>query len=161
MTSRTDNKFFKKSNILLTNKNDIVISKLESYDKWGISEERLINNDKNIETIKNILKCKICKNILLNPYDCSKCGNTFCYKCINNLKQNNLPCPFNCKLFEITPSSFGLKKILNQLKFDCINKKNGCNEAISYTEIEKHENNCPYNLVKCPNIECKKRIKKK
>ena len=160
MTSRTDNKFFKKSNILLTNKNDIVISKLESYDKWGISEERLINNDKNIETIKNILKCKICKNILLNPYDCSKCGNTFCYKCINNLKQNNLPCPFNCKLFEITPSSFGLKKILNQLKFDCINKKNGCNEAISYTEIENHENNCPYNLVKCPNNECKQRTKK-
>lgn len=128
-------------------------------DEGGISESRLINNNSNIKTIMNILKCKICKNILLNPYDCSKCGNTFCYNCISKLKQNKLPCPFNCKLYEITPSSFGIKKFLNQLKFYCKFKNNGCNEIISYLDIESHENSCPFNITTCPNNQCRQKIK--
>ena len=157
--SSIDNKNYKKINNYLKNNNIIFTSKIVKYEKGGISESRLINNNSNIQTIMNILKCKKCKNILLNPYDCSKCGNTFCYNCINNQKKNNLPCPFNCKSFEITPSSFGLKKFLNQLKFECKYKMKGCKEIISYTDIEKHERNCIYNTITCPNVECKQKIK--
>jgi len=144
---------------IIPNNNNISNIKNMEIDKGGISESRLVNNNSNIQTITNILKCKICQNILLNPYDCSKCGNTFCYNCINNLKENNLPCPFNCKSFEITPSSFGLKKFLNQLKFECKYKNNGCKEIISYMDIENHESKCPYNIVICPNVECKQKLK--
>ena len=156
---KQDNKYFKKSNSYLKNKNINIISKSERSLKEGISESRLVNNNSNIQTLMNILKCKICKNILLNPYDCSKCGNTFCYNCINRLKEKNLPCPFSCKYFEITPSSYGLKKFLNQLKFECRHKNEGCKEIISYIEIENHEKKCSYNFTMCPNNECKQKVK--
>ena len=155
----------KSDNIIIANINNNqnsnnIFLKTEEMDEGGISESRLVNNNSNI-TIMNILKCKICNNILLNPYDCSKCGNTFCYNCINKLKENNLYCPFKCKSFEITPSSFGIKKFLNQLKFECKYKFLGCKEIIPYDNIENHENNCPYNFAICPNAECKQKMKKK
>ena len=65
----------------------------ESKELNGIPLSRVIDIDK-YENILQILKCKLCLNILLNPYDCSKCGNTFCYSCINKLKQSNKKCPF-------------------------------------------------------------------
>ena len=125
----------------------------ESKELNGIPLSRVIDIDK-YENILQILKCKLCLNILLNPYDCSKCGNTFCYSCINKLKQSNKKCPFGCTEYEITPSSFAIKKFLNQLKFYCLNKENGCNEIISYNNIEQHDKNCEYINATCPNNQC-------
>ena len=125
----------------------------ESKELNGIPLSRVIDIDK-YENILQILKCKLCLNILLNPYDCSKCGNTFCYSCINKLKQSNKKCPFGCTEYEITPSSFAIKKFLNQLKFSCLNKENGCNEIISYNNIEQHDKNCEYINSICPNNQC-------
>ena len=125
----------------------------ESKELNGIPLSRVIDIDK-YENILQILKCKLCLNILLNPYDCSKCGNTFCYSCINKLKQSNKKCPFGCTEYEITPSSFAIKKFLNQLKFSCLNKENGCNEIISYNNIEQHDKNCEYINSTCPNNQC-------
>ena len=125
----------------------------ESKELNGIPLSRVIDIDK-YENILQILKCKLCLNILLNPYDCSKCGNTFCYSCINKLKQSNKKCPFGCTEYEITPSSFAIKKFLNQLKFSCLNKENGCNEIISYNNIEQHDKNCEYINATCPNNQC-------
>ena len=123
----------------------------------GIPLSRVIDLDK-YENILQILKCKLCLNILLNPYDCSKCGNTFCYSCINKLKESNKKCPFGCTDYEIAPSSFAIKKFLNQLKFSCINKENGCNEIISYNNIEQHNKNCEYINSFCPNNQCGMKI---
>lgn len=157
---KSNKKYFIKSNSFSKyNISKFQIDHQKNSNEGGISESRLINNNSNIKTIMNILKCKICKNILLNPYDCSKCGNTFCYNCISKLKQNKMSCPFNCKLFEITPSSFGIKKFLNQLKFYCKYKNNGCNEIVPYLDIESHENSCPFNIVTCPNAQCRVKIK--
>ena len=125
----------------------------DSKELNGIPLSRVIDIDK-YENILQILKCKLCLNILLNPYDCSKCGNTFCYSCINKLKQSNKKCPFGCTEYEITPSSFAIKKFLNQLKFSCLNKENGCNEIISYNNIEQHDKNCEYINSTCPNNQC-------
>ena len=119
----------------------------------GIPVSRVIDLDK-YENLLQILKCKICLNILLNPYDCSKCGNTFCYSCINKLKESNKKCPFGCTDYDIMPSSFAIKKFLNQLQFQCLNKENGCNEIISYNNIEQHDKNCEYINSICPNNQC-------
>ena len=43
---------------------------------------------------------------------------------------------------------------MNQLKFSCINKENGCNEIISYNNIEQHNKNCEYINAFCPNNQC-------
>ena len=123
----------------------------------GIPISRVIDLEKH-ENILPILKCKICLNILLNPYDCSKCGNTFCYTCINKLKESMKKCPFGCIDYEIMPSSFGLKRFLEQLNFTCLNKENGCNEIISYNNLEQHDKNCKYINSICPNNQCGKTI---
>jgi len=58
----------------------------------GIHIDRLINK----ETYKNfdeLIKCKICFDILVNPFDCEKCGNTFCHDCAQNFIKDSKPCP--------------------------------------------------------------------
>ena len=127
--------------------------KEEQKESSGISISRVIDLDK-YENLLQILKCKICLNILLNPYDCSKCGNSFCFSCINKLKESDTKCPFGCTDYEIMPSSFAIKKFLNQLHFSCLNKENGCNEIISYNNIETHDKNCEYINSICPNNQC-------
>ena len=127
--------------------------KEEQTELNGISISRVIDLDK-YENLLPILKCKLCLNILLNPYDCSKCGNSFCFSCINKLKESDKKCPFGCTDYEIMPSSFAIKKFLNQLHFSCLNKENGCNEIISYNNIEQHDKNCEYINSICPNNQC-------
>ena len=131
--------------------------KEEQKELNGISTSRVIDLDK-YENLLQILKCKICLNILLNPYDCSKCGNSFCFSCINKLKESDKACPFGCTDYEIMPSSFAIKKFLNQLHFTCLNKENGCNEIISYNNIELHDKNCEYINSICPNNQCGKKL---
>ena len=131
--------------------------KEEQKELNGISTSRVIDLDK-YENLLQILKCKICLNILLNPYDCSKCGNSFCFSCINKLKESDKACPFGCTDYEIMPSSFAIKKFLNQLHFTCLNKENGCNEIISYNNIEQHDKNCEYINSICPNNQCGKKL---
>ena len=131
--------------------------KEEQKELNGISISRVIDLDK-YENLLQILKCKICLNILLNPYDCSKCGNSFCFSCINKLKESDKACPFGCTDYEIMPSSFAIKKFLNQLHFTCLNKENGCNEIISYNNIEQHDKKCEYINSICPNNQCCKKL---
>ena len=124
----------------------------------GIPFSRLINIEKH-QNFLDLIKCKICFNILKNPYDCSICGNTFCYNCINNIIKENKQCPFNCTNFSIKPSSYIITSYLNTLNFSCLNKDNGCNEIISYNNLDKHDKECKYFYTNCPNIQCNKKMK--
>jgi len=131
--------------------------KEDQKESGGISLSRVVDLEKQ-EKLLPVLKCKICLNILLNPYDCSKCGNTFCYACINKLKESMRKCPFGCIDYEIMPSSFAIKKFLEQLKFTCLNKENGCNEIIPYNSLVQHDKNCNYINATCPNNQCGMKI---
>lgn len=126
----------------------------------GIDPTRIINSEV-FQKFNEILKCKICFKVLDNPYDCSRCGNSFCYECINKIKENNKICPFNCTEFNIKSSSFGIINILNSLKFSCSNKANGCEVIISYNELNNHDLFCTFVNVHCPNTNCSKLIKRK
>ena len=132
-------------------------SKENQNETKGIPLSRLIDLEKQ-EKLLPILKCKICSNILLNPYDCSKCGNTFCFNCINNYKELNKNCPFGCVDYDINPSSFAIKKFLEKLQFTCANKSNGCTEIINYNNLENHESNCKFREIICPNNQCGQKI---
>ena len=127
-------------------------------ESGGIPLSRVVDLEKH-EKLLPVLKCKICLNILQNPYDCSKCGNTFCYNCINKLKESMNKCPYGCVDYEIMPSSFAIKKFLEQLNFTCLNKDNGCKEIISYNNLEQHDKNCNYINVVCPNSQCSLKIR--
>ncbi len=133
-----------------TNKNTLIQSK-------GIPFQRLINKE-NYTNFLDIIQCKICFNILKNPYDCSSCGNSFCYNCISNLLKSHKKCPFNCQNVTIKPSSYGIISYLSKLNFYCKNKDYGCNEIISYQNLDIHEKECKYFYTICPNGQCNKKL---
>ena len=124
----------------------------------GIDINRLLEPEQH-QNFLELIKCKICFNILLNPYDCTICGNSFCYSCINSLIENNQSCPFKCTSYQIKPSSFGITSYLSKLNFSCLNKNNGCNEIIPYNNLITHDKECKYFYTTCPNIQCSKKMK--
>ena len=131
----------------------------------------------NIEWMKtllfNLFQCKICMNVLNNPYDCVKCNQTFCKECITNYLNTNKKCPFclnnknlnsneeknsssnnndkniennnNINIFEsIKPTSLNIVKAIKSLKLNCKFKEFGCNLELTIDEINEHEENCKY-----------------
>ncbi len=135
-----------------------------SYDiekrVMGIDPSRIINSEQ-FEKFSEILKCKICYKLLNNPFDCARCGNSFCLECIQKQIENNKPCPYTCEDFVIKNSSFGIISILTTLKFNCENSNSGCNEILNYNELKVHDMFCKFANVNCPNINCDKIIKRK
>ena len=108
----------------------------------------LIYNRENVIEKGNIedLICPICFDILKNPISCSnnKNSHSFCKECITqHLKENN-KCP-TCKLNFEYKINFKLNNILNKLSFECLFKKEGCKDILSYSEYLNHLNNCKYN----------------
>jgi hypothetical protein len=127
--------------------------------KAGIIPHRILNQDK-FTKLNEVLICKICFNILTNATDCIKCGNTFCYDCINELKQFGKDCPFGCKGINIKPTSHGITSMLAQLRLSCLNKDYGCEEVLQYSNVIKHDQTCKYTMTSCPNLNCNTEIKR-
>ena len=64
--------------------------------KQGININRLINEEE-FKDFNDIIKCRICFQIIFSPVDCL-CQHTFCSECLSNLKENNQLCPYQCDL---------------------------------------------------------------
>ena len=114
--------------------------------------------------LTKFIQCKICMNLLNDPYDCLCCNQTFCKSCIINYIKTNKKCPFseffdlnkqkeNNKdkqinvsdlLNEIKPSSSNFTKVIQSLKFYCQNHSKGCDVELSIEDI--------YHMKKCVNI---------
>ena len=66
-----------------------------------------------INLLTNLLQCKICMNIINDPYDCLCCNQTFCKQCIINYINSNKKCPFD-SFFQNKENIFLI--ILNKLQ---------------------------------------------
>jgi len=97
------------------------------------------SRDDMLNILTKFIQCKICMNILNDPYDCLCCNQTFCKSCIVNYIKTNNKCPFseffdfskqkehnqnkktniNDLLNKIKPSSSNFTKIIQSLKFYC------------------------------------------
>ena len=114
----------------------------------------VIHNDKDsiLNMLTNLLQCKICMNIINDPYDCMCCNQTFCKTCITNYIKMNKKCPYSNffgkekvdSIENIKPSSSNLKKLVSSLKFRCVYQSNGCNRELSIEDLSEHEANCSY-----------------
>ena len=140
-----NNLTFSKSQNEYENKNNICI---------GGYEEDLVINKNYLLSLDNIYKCSICDKIMINPVECEKCGHNFCYNCINSSD-----CPFGCKDKNIKESSLAIKNLLSRLRFKCPNK--GCTVSFEYSKIDKHNNECIFKPMECPNKNCGKIILRK
>ena len=102
-------------------------------------DNSLLVNKKKLEGIEKDITCPICQGIINNPYFCIQCQNNFCCKCIKKWEQNNKNCPFRCNNPKYTSNRF-LNNIFSELlKFKC---QKGCDEVISYNDINSHYENC-------------------
>ena len=91
------------------------------------------------------------------PISCSnnKNAHSFCKECIEQYLKENNKCP-TCKLnFEYKINN-ELNDSLNKLTFECLFKKEGCKNILSYSDYLNHINNCKYNNI----IQYKCNIKK-
>ena len=121
------------------------------------------SKDKILTIFMKFIQCKICMNILNDPYDCLCCNQTFCKSCIENYIKTNNKCPFseffdlnnhknnqnkkinnNDLLNKIKPSSSNFAKIIQSLKFQCQNYDKGCNTELNVEEILEHEKLCKF-----------------
>lgn len=120
-------------------------------------DSSLLINEKKFGTIEKDITCPICQGILNDPYFCNKCQNNFCGNCINKYKVKNNQCPFRCKNPKYINNLF-LKRILNELlKFKC---QKGCEEVISYKDVNNHYENCPKEDFKEKYLECVTTVEK-
>lgn len=96
-----------------------------------------------------IIDCKICCGIVINPVCCKSCDSIFCKKCINDwISRSKGICPNRCQFqeFEIRRTTINL---MNKIKIYCINKEKGCKEEIFYENYSKHLENCDYSQYEC------------
>ena len=118
-----------------------------------------------LNLLTKIIQCKICLNLLNDPYDCLCCNQTFCKSCIINYIKTNNKCPFS-EFFEtkkdrknnkninelmknIKPSSSNFNKVIQSLKFYCLNKEKGCDSELNIEEILEHEKLCKFSINDC------------
>ena len=111
---------------------------IEYYSQYHLIDKR--NNED--------LLCPKYYYILKEPINCSDNKNfhSFCEKCIDKYLEDKSKCPIYKLNFEYKINNDIYFK-LNKLLFECINKNEGCNEIISYSEYLNHINNCIYNNI--------------
>lgn len=118
--------------------------------------------------IITIVQCKLCFNILIDPYDCQCCLHTFCYNCIKAYIKSNNHCPFT-EFFSNNPfpksplkllkkSSSNITQLIAGLKFQCKNKSNGCNTELTICNLTEHEKKCSINQSNSTTLQHKNKL---
>ncbi|KAL4479633.1 hypothetical protein ABPG72_004229 [Tetrahymena utriculariae] len=121
----------------------------------------LQNIYENSEWIKPF-QCFLCNNVAVQPIRCTSCSGLFCKGCILSWESRNelrKVCPKcqNQQSFNISTQESELKpdyntqKFLQDINVDCVYKKNGCQDIITYAEYEDHVKNCPKRMKICLN----------
>jgi hypothetical protein len=103
-----------------------------------INIDTLAKNDIN-DTLKDLVICPLCSNILIDPYMCMKCLKVYCKKCIDEWKnkEKDDKCPNKCEKPNYQ-KSLDKNGILSKLKFVCTK----CESDFLYEGLIKHIDNC-------------------
>ena len=101
------------------------------------------------------LKCPVCLHVCREAYQVDCCGKVFCKACIARAKERNNVCPTCCKesfnMFKDGRSCRDIKR----LKVSCSNEGKGCDWSGELENYDKHESECVFKEVRCPNkFEC-------
>ena len=97
------------------------------------------------------LKCPVCLHVCREAYQVDCCGKVFCKACIARAKERNNVCPTCCKesfnMFKDGRSCRDIKR----LKVSCSNEGQGCDWSGELEDYDKHESECVFKEVRCPN----------
>ena len=115
------------------------------------TQEVIIEDDNPHEKVK----CSICMNILIDPIQCLNCEQSVCRKCISNTFRKKCP---TCSKTEFTNVSDDVRFTLEKLQLKCPYR---CNKIIPYKDYFSHSTKCENKEVKCKNIDCDFKCKRK
>ncbi|ESO97584.1 hypothetical protein LOTGIDRAFT_103997 [Lottia gigantea] len=91
------------------------------------------------QTVDEDLTCQICLQPLVNPLD-TKCGHTFCQRCLKNYLKIQKQCPLDrlpLTIKDCSPSSILVRRLLDKLLVVCPNV-DYCEEVLTRSELEAH-----------------------
>ena len=109
-------------------------------------DEKSLIEDEYYNTIKDMIKCKHCHNMLKDPMMCIKCQREYCRNCIGELGKEEHPCE-NSDFVKYKYHS--AISFIGKLKYLCKN----CKAEIKKEEIENHikegcvKNDTPSQLI--------------
>lgn len=109
----------------------------------------------------SLLDCVLCKNVMIDPRECSKCRKGFCKKCIDNyinqlIEGDYQVCCPNCSSpnFKLVDPHPLLARQLTKIQAGCENAEQGCTKVINYSNLAAHQAECDYAMIKCANYGC-------
>jgi hypothetical protein len=108
-------------------------------------ESNQITNAQGNEDFLELIRCKICLLISLNPVICKKCESVFCKLCIDNWAKQKNSCPLRCKPLEIQADSRIIRNILSKFTYRC----DICLNNIRLSDHEEHQTQCNQDLLTC------------
>lgn len=113
-----------------------------------------------IDIERQFIECYFCHGLVWSPIGCKNCDQGFCSLCIQEFHrgQSKQICP-HCKSIYEPKILRNIIPILNGLEITCQYKSNGCEEILSYNDIENHEKSCDYQLFTCNG--CEEKVRKK
>ena len=112
-------------------------------------------------------ECPICLHILKEPCVIScPCGQKICRECVEQIQEEDKPCPL-CNKSDFTyMRDYGLERSLKEFEVRCSKKEKGCDWRGKLGEYEQHLNRdpspesqltgCQFVGVKCMHAECGK-----
>ena len=101
-------------------------------DKY-VNKKTIVKNSV-YDMFKDSIICQICNSLMIEPFICLNCQNTFCEKCKEKLKENGENCPGKCQE-PIIKNVIERNNNITRFKFKCIK---GCGEEILFTDIKEH-----------------------
>ena len=127
--------------------------KIPNYPIKNIFHPNLFTNNKNyIERFK----CGLCQCICENPeYQYCECKQAYCKRCLNLYYEfNNNQCPKCGKKTKELEPPLNYYECLYNLNMKCVNFDSKCNWTGKYKYYKEHINQCPKEIINCPNKGC-------
>ena len=114
------------------------------------------DTDRFTTEVNESLTCSICRDVLEDPVQ-APCEHVFCRVCIEGWLVHETSCPEDRQRLGITdlrPLFRYMKNDLDRLQIRCRNRHHGCGTVSDLEFIGRHERDCAYERLKCPNERC-------
>ena len=125
-----------------------------------LNRNRIVLNKDSESIMIDRLLCSICRNVVWRPVSCGKCETVFCRKCRPQSNFLNKITTFfgaqrphhgmnNCEDFEESPVPDHIAVDLARLPLRCSYAPNGCRVISIYYDLERHEQQCEFEMIPC------------
>lgn len=141
ISHKSEIKSVNKSTTLNNSSNDIKIQFLAKNKKE--TGDQYIRS-----SVKEELRCKICKNLFVEPVCCYKCYSIYCFGCIKRETDTHFRCPscFNIVFSEMMMYvEADYKENYKKYSVNCPHE--GCKESYNLNEIKQHLETCLFRIV--------------